>query len=163
MKTPILSRYLDTNGNGTGTKNANGDYSGAVEEFYIEAQAGENLEIARMIVSVEDTGGMQAQEYGNLGSALTNGIEVKVLNEHDTVIMDLTDGIPIKTNAQWGIICYDVDVKSWGAGNSLLLVRWTFAKSGQLIYLEEGQKLVVYLNDDLDGLLFHYFMVQGEQ
>lgn len=161
MKTPLLYRYLDTNGDGTGTKNANGNYSGAVEEFYIEAQAGDSIKIARMIVSLEDTAVMQAEEYGNFGSALTNGITIKVLDEDDNVISDLTNGVPIKTNAQWGALCYDVDKKAWGAGDELLLVRWTFTKAGDFWHLEPGQRLVVYLNDDFSGLVNQYFMVQG--
>lgn len=161
MKQPLISRYLSDDGTVTGNKNANGNYAGAVEEFYIEPAAGESYTLTRMIVSFEDAGGMQAQEYGNIGSALTNGIEVKVVNEDDTVIMDLTDGVPVKTNSQWARLCYDVDVKSWGSGNDLCVVRWTFTKSGDAIYLEEGQRLVVYLNDSLVGLISHYFLVQG--
>ena len=34
VKKPFF-RYLDTNGNGTGTENAIGNYSGAEEIFYI--------------------------------------------------------------------------------------------------------------------------------
>ena len=107
MKTLHLSRYLDTLGTGAGTKNANGNYAGAAEEFYIEAQAGQNLTIARMIVTIEDGGGGTAQEYGNIGVALTNGITVTVENEHGTVLNDMTDGVPVDSNGAWARLCYD--------------------------------------------------------
>ena len=74
----MIFRACDTVGDGSGTTNAVGDYSSAADDFKITAQAGERLKIERMLVSYEDTSGMQAQEYGNLGSALTNGIEVLV-------------------------------------------------------------------------------------
>ena len=161
MNAILLSRYLDTNGDGTGTKNANGNYAGAVEEFYIEAQAGESLTLTSMLVAIEDTGGGTVQEYGNIGSALTNGIAVTVENEHGTVLMDLTDAVPVTTNAHWAQLCYDVNWLDKGSGNDMIAVRWTFAKSGQPIKLEEGQRLIVSVNDNLTGLVSHYFLVQG--
>ena len=82
----MFARYLSDDGTSSGNKNANGNYSGAVEEWYIEATG--KIEIARMIVSIEDGGGGQIQEYGNLGGALSNGIEVKLLDENDVVQID---------------------------------------------------------------------------
>lgn len=156
-----IYRFLDTNGNGTGTKVANGNYSGAVEQFYFESDG--YCQLHRMIVHLEDTTGFQAEEYGNLGSVLTNGISIKVIDSDGvTVLKDLTDGLPIKSNAQWARVCYDVQLYDWGAGNQALGVRWTFEKSGSPISLSEGERLVVELNDDLTGLLDHTFMVQGE-
>ena len=158
----IFSRYLDTAGDGSGTKNANGDYSSAEEIFYIAPESGETFEVARMIVSVYDTSVMQTQEYGNLAAALGNGVTVRLSNA-DGVVADLTDGIPITTNAEWGALCYDVSLKSWGSGNELLVVRWTFEKAGKPIRLDGnlGEKFEIVLNDDLRGLLSHYFIVQG--
>jgi len=161
MRTKHLSRYLDTAGNGTGTKNAIGNYAGAVEEFYIEPAAGEKYEIARLIVTIEDTGGGTAQEYGNIGVALTNGIEVILENEYGTTMSDLTDGVPVKTNGDWSRLCYDVNWIDKGSGNDYITVRWTFAKSGDTISLEAGQRLTVQLNDSFVGLITHYFLVQG--
>jgi hypothetical protein len=157
-----LFRYLDTAGDGTGTKNANGDYSSTSDIFYIQPAAGQVFRMVRMIVTVEDTTGMQAAEYGNLGSALSNGITVRTQDDSGT-ILDMTDGLPVTTNAEWARLCYDADVKSWGAGNELLTVRWTFARSGTLIRLrgDQNERLEVFLNDDLTGLIQHYFMVQG--
>ncbi len=159
----LLSRYLDTDGDGTGTKNAvGGTYTATPEEFYIQAQGGDRLSIARMIISIEDGSGVKPELYG-AGAALTVGITVKVLSSTGAVIMDLTDGVPIKTNALWGSLCYDVDSKSWGntPTDELVVVRWTFSKSGRPIILEDGQKLVVLLSDDMDHLINHYFLVQG--
>ena len=165
----MINQFLDTVGDGSGTTNAIGDYSdtgAGVEEFFYTDPSGGGLDlppsyIHRMIVSIGDTTGMQASEYGNTGAALTNGVSIAVKRAAATLI-DLTPE-PILTNAQWGAYCYDVDLKTWGAGDELLLVRWTFTKSGSPIKLEAGDKLVVTLNDDCSGLTDHRFLIQGEQ
>ena len=157
-----LYRYLDSNGDGSGTKNANLDFNASPDIFYIQPPSGTIYYLNRMIVCVEDTATMQAQEYGNLGAALSNGITFKLVNDSGT-ILDFLDGIPIKTNSAYGALCYDVDLKSWGAGNELLVSRWTFAKAGYPIRLDgsKNERLEANFSDDLDGLLGHYFLVQG--
>lgn len=156
-----LFRFLDTNGDGTGTKNANGNYSVTADDFFIQPAAGEVFVLNRLIVELRDSQGIQAEEYGNLGSALSNGINIKVTDSSDVEILDLTDGLPVTTNAAWGRMSYDVDVKSWGAGDEVLLCRWTFGASGRPLILKDQQKFKVTLNDNLTGLVAHYFMVQG--
>lgn len=155
----VITRYLSDDGTTTGNKNANGDYSLAVEEWYYTAT--EDCELHRLLVSIEDAGGGTIQEYGNIGTALTNGIEVKLVNELDVVQYDLTDGLPIQTNGDWGSLCYDIDRKDWGNGNDFYQVRWTFSKSGVPLKLMTGWRLVAYLNDNLTGLVGHFFMTQG--
>lgn len=158
MAKKFFSRYLDTDGDGTGTKDAASDHSGAAEDFYIEAQDNP-LVVARMIVSLQDANGMVAAEYGNLNTALTNG--VKVYWDRDGTEIDLTDGVPVKTNSQWASLCYDAQILGWGTGEEVLAVRWTFSKSGIPILLAKGDKLIVRLEDDLSDLTSHYFLVQG--
>ena len=161
MKTPFY-RYLDTDFDGTGTKNATGNYSSAMESFGIQPGSKEIMLVHRMIVLIEDTAVIQAEEYGNLGAALTNGVVVykTIAGEVD---QDLTDGIPIKTNSQWGSLCFDTEVKAWGAGNQVVLVRWTFSRAGEPLYLNgyKSEAIEVRLNDDLQGLINHTFMAQG--
>ena len=45
----------------------------------------------------------------------------------------------------------------------IIVVRWTFAKSGAPIRLDgaKNARLEVLLNDDLTGLVDHHFVVQG--
>jgi len=148
--------------NTAGAHIANGDYSGAAETFYFQDVKRECV-IHRMIVSIEDTSGFVADEYGNLGSALGNGVHVLVSDANDEVLCNLTDGNPIKTSAQWGKFCYDVTLKSWGStpSNEFILVRWTFAKAGTPLFLRAGDKMKVVLNDNLSGLVSHTFQIQG--
>lgn len=157
----LVLRYADINGDGTGSDNANGDYSGAEEIFYIEPPAGEIWRVARMIVHIEDATAMWAARYGG-EAALGTGVVVRVQDDSGTII-DLTDAIPVKTNAQWAAMCFDVDVKAWGTGTELLAVRWTFTKAGQFIRLDgdSNERLEIVLNDDLRGLISHRFFIQG--
>lgn len=153
-------RYLDTNGNGTGTKNANLEFA-SPDIFYIQPPSGTIYYLNRMIISVGDTTGMTSSKYGNLAE-LGTGITFKVVDDSGT-ILDLTDGIPVDTNASYGALCYDVDVKTWGSGNELLVTRWTFAKAGNPLKLRgsKNERLEVDLSDDMSALLSQYFLVQG--
>ena len=157
-----LFRLLDTNGDGTGTKNANGNYSGAADDFYIQPPAGETYVLYRMLVFIEDgTSAFSADNYGGTASALTTGVKVLVTDSSDTTIVDLLDNVPVKSNAQWNALCYDAQFVSYGTGNKYLVVRWTFERSGVPIVLTDQQKLKVTVNDDLSGLDTHHFRVQG--
>lgn len=130
--------------------------------FYCQPPAGEIWRISRLIASYEDTSGMQAQEYGNLGGALTNGIVIRKQDDSGSVI-NFTNGHPIKTNAAWSSFCYDSDVKTWGAGNELFTARWSFFKAEQQVRLigDNNERLEVVLNDNFSGLIHQFFHVQG--
>lgn len=154
-----IYRFLDTNGDGTGTKNANGDYSVTPQEFYFLAPR--PIDIHRMILHIEDTSGMQAQDYGNITGGLTNGYRIVCKDADENEIADYTDGLVIQTNAQIGRICYDVDLKTWGAGNEALQARFTTAKAGSPVRLRTNMRISITYNDDLTGLIEHYVMLQG--
>lgn len=160
----IVYRFLDTVGDGTGTKNANGDYS-TPDRFLISPSGDVGYFLNRMIVDIEDTAGIQQNEYGNLGVALTNGINIRIRDASDAVQLDLLDGVPIKTNDGWGRQCYDVVLQSWDTTpvNESVHVRWTFAAAGQPLYIPAGWSFNVELADNLTGLIAHYFQVQGWQ
>lgn len=160
---PIISRMLDTTGDGTGTQNANGAAQAPVK---IAPGAGEVFVIERMLISVGDTTGMTAQEYGNLGA--TRQVAVRVGNlAGERIDYYLTDpAVSITSNAEYGTYCYDVDLKDWGAGNQLLVARWTFSRSGRAVVLDgdNSDELWVEFNSgDFSGLLQHYFLAQGYQ
>ncbi|MEW8418209.1 MAG: hypothetical protein AB2669_21375 [Candidatus Thiodiazotropha endolucinida] len=105
-----IYQYLDTNGDGTGTTNAIANYTGGTE-FLIAPGAAYTYGLYRMLVTIKDASGGSADEYGNLGSALTTGIKLAVIDSSDNELLDLTAGIPIKTNSEWGSCCYDLSKK----------------------------------------------------
>jgi hypothetical protein len=168
----ILYRFLDTVGDGSGTKLVNGDYSSTLTKFLIKPTAPEVFYLTRMIVSLTDNGNITPLTYGALAT-LSNGISVKY--KLDGVTTDFTNGVTIKSNGDWGRYCYDVTLNSLGPGNDgFVFVRWTFEKSllkvkdggSQTAALKlEGHKddeFYIEVNDDLRGLISHYFMVEGE-
>jgi len=161
-----LFQFLSSTGKGasTGGTNAVGNYSTATgssgETFILQPPSSEDWRIERMLVHIRDTGVFAAGEYGST-SALTNGVVVRVETDTGTVY-DLTD-VSVKTNAQWGRQCYDARVDTWGVGDEFLNARWTFSKAGYPIRLDgtQGQRLAVYLQDDLSNLTDHTFYAQG--
>jgi len=158
-----LNRTLDTVGNGSGTKNAIGDYSGGgLETFFIAPPATQTFLITRFLPQVVDAGSFDAASWGN-GITLANGVKVAVVRG-STDEIDLTDANTLKTNADWGRVCFDVFVSTWGVGNEYLHARWSFFKGGVPgLYLHgaHSDKLVVTLNDDMSDLVAQYFAVQG--
>ena len=155
-----IYRFLDTAGDGTGIKDASGDYSITPTEFYFQPTV--NSRLHRIIMHVQDASGGSAEEYGNLGAPLSNGYKLLLISDEDEEILDLCDGIPIKSNGGFGRYCYDVRPETSGAGDEFWGVRWTFAKSGDSLYVPAGWRLSITLSDDFSGLVDHTFMVQGK-
>jgi hypothetical protein len=154
-----VTRYLDTNGDGTGQKNAIDNYSSG-EIFYIQPAPGEVFYIARMIVVIRDAT-VDAADYGAL-SELTNGVVMRVSDDNG-VLDNLTDDVPITTNAGWAAICYDVTRAAWGTGDEFIKGRMSFFKDGPYVPLNgnRNERLEIVLSDDLTGLVSHTFMARG--
>lgn len=157
-----LYRYLDTNGDGTGTKDASVDGSGTQQIFKITPPAGTIYRIARMLIYIQDGSGFAAAEYGNLGTTLTTGIGLRIHNG-TTTVLDLMDGVKVQQNADWARCCYDANLVTWGAGDEFLVVRWTFERAGQMLRLDGDatESLEILIDDNLTGLTSQYFQVQG--
>ncbi len=166
---PGLFRFADEVGDGSGNKDATGDYSAGglgLTEFAIKPGAGEHFHITRLIVTIADSGSFDSGAYGN-NVTLTNRILVqkRTGSPHgaSSLVQDLTDSAPIMTNTGWAAYCYDVTVFSFGQGDEVLSARWTFTRAGVTIELDgdNGDYLAVVLNDDLEGLEGHAFQFQG--
>ena len=104
---PPLIRYLDTNGDGTGTKDANGNYSVTPATFYIKPPLNEIYSITEFLIHVSDAQNFTITGFGSI-AALTNGINIYA-KRNNIISIDVMDGIPIKTNPQllhffWSII-----------------------------------------------------------
>ncbi len=154
-----LYQYLSTNGDGTGTDDAVGNYT-TPTEFYIQDTT-QYLLLERMIVYVEDFGRMDSGAYGN-AITLTNGIRLEVQESDGTLVRDLMATRPIEHNTDWQGKCHDLTPSGWGSGNEAYSVRWTFGKSKKSLILAPGQKLVLILEDNFTGLEHHLFQIQGK-
>lgn len=161
-----LYRYLDTACDGTGERNAIGDYSEAPQIFCISPPANTTYSLARVIIRIESLGPLDAGRYGSI--VLQNGVTLRVTELDATgsreTVIDFTDGSPILYNAHWGNVAYDVGVQSFGpsgVGSDSVVIRFSFFKSGRNVYLRPGQRLEFVLNDDFSSLLGHYVHAQG--
>lgn len=156
-----ITRYLDTVGDGSGDKNMAQDFSLSEGKFIIAPSSTNLYFIARILVWIKDTGNFDADKYGN-AIDVTNGIEMHKTNPAGNLI-DLTDGFPIKTNADWMAVAFDFAYNSIGVGDNIASVRWTFAKAGVhlLLHGDASEQLEVTLNDNFAGLTGHRMKVQG--
>ncbi len=162
-----IYRFMDDVGDGSGVVNFAEDFEGTTEHVLFTATRSTLIE--QLIVTlITDMGmglGLRAQDYGNIPDGLPNGWELEVVNAGGTVILDLTDGIPIKTNADLGRVCFpDLERINWGSppiDQEALFARWLFRASGQGLLLEEGDQLRISLHDNFVILIQHYFNVQG--
>lgn len=149
----ILREYLDTNGDGTGTTNANGDYSSSADVFYIEAPTGLEYLVKELVWQVRDGAGTPSFSTYGILSALTNGITCKVM-DGGTELADIFGGVAVVDNA--GLELHADEIRT--EGGSLVVARFRFDPP---IYLEVGHTLEIGLNDDFTDLVGHYFKAVG--
>lgn len=151
-------RYLDDAGDGTGTKNAIADYSGALEEFFIEPPAGQEFWITRLTVQVRWASPLQILFYIP-GAALVNGIEIQK-RDGVGVLIDLTDGLPVTMISDWGRN-FDLDMRSFSTIGAAITGSWHFAASGLPVRLRPGERLTARLNDNFTTITGHTFKADG--
>ena len=161
--------------NAAGNPNAVGDYSGAPETLFIEAdtaQGGTDMIITRMIVSIEFSRELKNDGYGPLGNPLTNGIKIRLFKPqppNQGVVLDLLDGTTLNRHSDYARFCYDIKEEQ-----KAVRARWTFSfakglqpdinKPTSPLVLPKGGgvRLEVVLNDNFSDLKGHFFQVQGE-
>jgi hypothetical protein len=155
-----FSRFLIEGG---GDNDAANDYSITPETFSLEPGSGEVLKVKTLTIVLHGASGFEPSEYSSLGAPLPNGIEV-ILEDGGGTILDLTDGFPVTTNAEWMMRSPDFNFHTEsGAGNNLLQVTWDFSRFGVPIRIvgASGEKLSIVLNDDFSGMFQHLFMAHG--
>jgi hypothetical protein len=145
--------------------NSAGTFGGTVDShqaFLIKPSATQVFEIERMNGMAADASAPVVD--GLLGVArLTNGIRVAIYNGSG-LVQHLTPAI--KGWNDWSLVTGGGDAPLADITNNKLesAFRWTFAKYSDRVRLSgpDGEFLVVYSLDDLDGLSALRFSVQGE-
>ena len=161
MSDRLISRFLDTVGDGSGNKNASVDGSATPVEFKFDGFG--IIELTRLIVFIRDSGPITAEGYGAIvGGSLTNGIDVEVWKD-GSLHVSLFDNIPVKSNADWARTCFDVAVSSFGSGDNYARAQWILTQGSRSLRLASGDQVIIRINDDLSGLKEHYFNLQGLQ
>lgn len=160
--TRMLSRFLQNDTVDPAFQyNANGDYSGGEVEYSAAPPAGVDFIIDFFKINILVPNGSDSGRYGN-NLVLTNGLNLTGYRG-DTKIGDLNP-VPIKTNSDWQMICQERSRDAWGSGVEYLSYTWNLAANGGSIKLSGDlqDKIVVRLQDDLQGLSGHYFYIQGK-
>lgn len=155
----FFRRYLDTVGDGTGTKNANVDYSSGNVPFKIVPAAGTIMLIEKLSVLIGDTTNLNNDGYG-AGAELTNGIKVEKWN--GATVDDYTDELTIKTMYDWAFMAGRDVQMTFGSGPSHEhhIYPWRPASPIRLVG-DDDEDFRLNLNDNFSGLHDHNFIVEG--
>jgi len=158
LQKPIF-KFLKTDA-GVKLANVNGAVTPVV--FKIAKAGTGKLFITEMHIQYGDTSNWSADEFGDITPVLPNGISVAIHKiSDDSVEVDLTDGLPIKSNAEWGRFAFENAIAAYGSGADFQRVRWDFVKNGIPLHIEEDEYFAVTINDDLTGLTDLTFMMHG--
>lgn len=159
----IYSRYAHDRDDENIINSAN-DYSSTEKDFIIKPPTGEIWEVSRMIFALSDNGILDSGYWGGSNSALTNGVKLQIWDggkENGILKIDLFDKMPLKSNGQWGAVCYDVEKVTFGQGDNWLHARYTLSKdtNGKSIVLDgsNNDEIVIPLNDNFSSLLTQTF------
>ena len=153
-------QLLSTNGDGTGIVSMNVNGSSSSVKFYIQPPVTEKYRLKRMNIEVIDGNFNNSALYGTI--TLSNGMDIYVENDSG-IIKRYTNEFKIKRSRDWSLLA-GVDALYVGsAGADPLTVRWTFEKGCSDIILDgsNGERLVVEVRDDMEGLEDQLIMIQG--
>jgi len=146
-------------GDGTGVRNAIGNYASEMFEIFI-SNPDRSIQISSAVVGIRDSGLFRQDRYAAMSTPLTNGIRIKVKDDQNATLLDLTAAAPIKTNGGWQFLTSNVTPLPIGAGDGFYTIEWEFSRlSGSELVLEPGHRLSVELNDSFEDLIEHTFFV----
>lgn len=123
---------------------------------------GHRAAIRRLIAKIVAEPPIRTHNYGR-GPALEDGI--RVVYVRDGTEFDLTGGVPVKANGDWGGVCYDVKREAWGTNDQYVHARWTFSepRGGLTVWLNAGDSFEIRSTDTFgpDRITTQTFMIQG--
>ena len=154
-----LYRYLDTVGDGSGTKNANGNYATTPQTFQIVVPAGKGFTIESMIIHISGTTNFQIFGYGSINAALTNGITLQAVV--GGVTFNFVDGLPFKTNDDLSHIAPNINHVTYSGTGDSIVVQFQISDFGIPLTLSPGDSLQIVLHDNFTTLTSQHFIVKG--
>ncbi len=107
-----------------------------------------NAVCARLLWDILD-GSPTTTKFGGIIGGLTNGVLMQLVDAADAVVLDFTDGDPIKQNHQFARMVGTDWALTIGAGVDAVNVRWSLFKTGKELLVPPGFKLRVTIRDDL--------------
>lgn len=167
---PPLFDLLDTNGDGTGDRNAILDYSVTPGIFKIGPPSNEQLiwYIHKIQIFIAGTGAFSGDKYGDL-PALTNGIEIRIFNTNAVeTVFKFNSAEPdnnIRTNNDLLTISQSGVYNPFSGASKGFCAILDFGDNERALKLDPklGEELQFVLNDDFSGLQMHTFLIQGRK
>lgn len=154
-----INKILDTVGDGTGIKNAVGNYSVNPQAFKLVVPSRENYTLSNMIIHIAGLGAFSHTGYGNITEGLANGWSIKIAKDGE--LKDFYEGVLIKNNQDIEGISGNIHHPAFdGAGNSISITI-SFDHYGMPFYIREGEYIEILLNDNFSSLTKHQFLIQG--
>ncbi len=160
---PPFVGFLDTNGDGTGVKNAIGNYSASPVDFkYIRPKGSEgDLFISSLVIHLQSPVKINGQGYGASMFPLINGITLFNKNEEAIMLRNLTSDIPVKTNSDWNRYGGKTNVDPYTGGDYFFKATFRAVPPTEPLFLPPEHSIGVTLNDDFTGLISHTFCIEG--
>jgi len=131
-------------------------------EFSVDAQQDEVLDVSRLGFYAEDNASMTIEAYGGAIS-LTNGI--RVYKERFGVKEALDGGLAVFSNGDLERLTGNMLVDNSGSSNECVSAALNFEEAfGGPLRLRGDlrERLIVQVDDDLSGLVHHYFTAFGK-
>ncbi len=129
------------------------------DEYFVEGRddaGGTGTVVVRVIFNLLDSR-FGPTQFGSK-QPLTNGLKVEHRDADGNVLVDFLDGLPIKQGADFCRLAgTDVDFSE----KRHMPVRWTIGKTNHELVLQEGEKLVIAVRDDLRYLASFQAVAQG--
>lgn len=155
----IISRFLDTVGDGNGTKNFNLDYSVTPAKALFIPEKDKAYAIYYLSGFIQAPL-MRFDRYGNL-PALSNGITVHfkrfVGSQEEEVFWDVTNQVPITIMAQYASIAqFQNGFFGIGGGDDSFFYRGDLIVPFRVDDFDKWQ-IHVNLNDNFEGITQHLF------
>jgi len=155
-----MSRFdqlLDSVGDGSGTT----EMAAAADAYFVTPGANEFIELARVLVYMEDNGKFAGEKY-TATAALADGIVIT--KENAGGVLHTYTPQPIKTIGHWGLLAgVDVILTDFTTGNDMFIVRWTLSKAEHKTTLDgrKGEFFKVDVKNTLVAAVSHIMSAQG--
>ena len=164
VRSPYV-HYLDTNGDGTGVKNAVGDYATTPTVFYYQPPVGITAEVTKLMIHVSDKGAFDVDGYGAIAPGqIVNGLKITVYRL-GVKVLELTDGEPIVDNADLMHLNTDYKLINFTSnyGSSIVSLDAQAFQNSLLMHGDLEDQLRVELSDDYTGLEDQHFIMYGNR
>lgn len=164
VRAPFV-HYLDTNGDGTGTADATGDYSGGTTVFYYQPAVGETVDVTKLMIHVGDKGSFDYDGYGAIAAGqVTNGVSI-TFHRLGQLALNLTNGKPVTQNADLAHLNTDYFKTTYTSNYESSTVSFDVEAFGTSLQMHGDlqDQLRVELSDSFVGLDDHNFIIYGRK